>query len=112
MQVVSGKLMDSFAAEQDRAFPHRFHRWWLETVDADADQHQTERLVFAHRDEFDVVGVEEDEERFLFLYARAIMPEMGDREYLEAMDAIFARKAQSERLADLAGIARKYGHRG
>lgn len=72
----------------------------------------TERLVFAHRDEFDLVGVEEDEDRFLFLFARALMPEMADAEYLASMNTIVERVPVETRMERLRAIAKEYGHHG
>ena len=112
MQHVSDELMGAFEADQASAFPRRFHEWWQSRIDRSADAQITEKLIFAHRDEFELAGVETDEEQFLFLYARALMPELGDRDYLETMDAIFDRKPESDRMKMLAAIAEKFGHRG
>ncbi|MEP0191797.1 MAG: hypothetical protein ABJP70_06120 [Erythrobacter sp.] len=112
MHVVSDQLMDAYEADNAAGFPARFHAWWKQAISSDADKAVTERLVFAHRDEFEVAGVQEDEEQFLFLYARALMPELGDLDYLETMDAIFAPVEEPDRLKLLNDIARKYGHRG
>lgn len=112
MHVVSDQLMDSYEADHAAGFPKRFHAWWRETVDPDADTNLTERLIFAHKEEFELVGAEDQQDRFLFLYARALMPDLGDRDYLETMDAIFARVPEVEKMKMLKDIAVKYGHRG
>ena len=112
MHIVSDQLMDAYEEKHASGFPKRFHEWWQAMVDPKADANYTERLVFAHRDEFGTVGVDEDEEQFMFLYARALMPEMGDRDYLETMDVIFAPQPEIERMKALKAIAAKYAHRG
>lgn len=112
MLIISEQTLTGFDEEHAAALPHRLHLWWREHIDAAAEPQVTERLVFAHRGEFQLVGVREEEDQFLFLYARALMPEMGDHDYLETMDAIFTRVPLAERIAMIAAIARKYGHRG
>ena len=109
MIIVSDQQMEAFEAEHAAGFPRRFHEWWQTHIAPDKPAGTTERLVFAHRDEFQLVGVREEEDQFLFLYARALMPEMGDMAYLATMDAVFLRAPVSERIAAIADIARKGG---
>lgn len=112
MHVVSDNLMDAYEADHAAGFPARFHAWWTQAVDPEADKAVTERLVFAHREEFQLVGVNDEPDQFLFLYARALMPEMGDQDYLETMDAIMLKASQTDRMKLLVQIAEKFGHRG
>lgn len=109
---VSEGLISSLETRLAATFPARFHRWWNNHVSRDAPTEVTERLIFAHRDEFQLAGVREEEDQFLFLYARALMPDMGDADYLQSMDAIMTRAPLAHRMERLQAIAREFGHRG
>ncbi|RIV85692.1 hypothetical protein [Aurantiacibacter zhengii] len=109
---VSEGLMSGMEDRLGATFPARFHRWWNVHVSRDTPAEVTERLIFAHRDEFQMAGVREEEDRFLFLYARALMPEMGDADYLQTMDAIMTRAPLPQRMEQLRRIASEFGHRG
>lgn len=104
--------MEAFEAAYAAGFPRRFHQWWCAHIASGAPTQVTERLVFAHGDEFQIVGVREEEDRFLFLYARALMPDMGDMAYLATMDAIFLREPVERRIAGIATIAKGDGQHG
>lgn len=112
MHVVSSNEMEAHEADQARAFPLRFQQWWQDRVSPRIERQFCQELVMRHQEEFQLAGVEEDEEKFLFLYARALMPEMGDAEYLETMDMIFALLPEAEKIRGLGEIARRFGHRG
>ncbi len=112
MIIVSDQQMEAFEAAYAAGFPRRFHEWWCTHIAPGAPAQATERLVFAHSDEFQMVGVREEEDQFLFLYARALMPEMGDMAYLATMDAIFLREPLERRIAAIADVAKRGGQRG
>ncbi len=112
MIIVSDQQMEAFEAAYAAGFPRRFHEWWCAHIAPATPAQTTERLVFAYSDEFQMVGVREEEDQFLFLYARALMPDMGDMAYLAAMDAVFLRAPLAQRIAAIADIAKRGGQHG
>ncbi|MEM8725161.1 MAG: hypothetical protein AAGE86_06540 [Pseudomonadota bacterium] len=104
--------MAAHEAAHDQRFPARFHAWCCAHIAPNTDRETTERLITEHEEEFEFVGVHEEEDQFAFLYARALMPEMGDEEYLETMDTIMAPAPLAARLERLRAIAEEFGHGG
>lgn len=112
MIVISQGMVETFEASLKAGFSRRLHAWWCQNVDPHVVGEKTERLLFIHKVEFDLVGVADEEDCFLFLYARELMPKMGDHDYLETMDAIFSRRVLKERVAEIAAIAQRFVHHG
>ncbi|MEO0463335.1 MAG: hypothetical protein AAF127_09400 [Pseudomonadota bacterium] len=112
MITFSDDQMQAMERAHQAAFPKRFHAWWREHISPKAKTTDTEKLIVAYRDEFDLVGVDEEEHKFLFLYARGLMPQMGDTQYLHSMDAILRDVSVGMRTKRLRAIAKEMSSHG
>lgn len=109
MLTISPAQMAAFEASAARERPNAFGRWWdgHAAMLGPIDRFSAAALFDRYAPEAAIAEIEPDDDLiFIWIAARHRMPDMGNEQYLQTMNVIFADMSDGAKLSSIDRIAR------
>jgi hypothetical protein len=86
--------------------PFRFAEWWQQYANLLGNREILECAILfkSLREECEFAGLSDERLKYLFCAARALLPDMTDRQYIEVLNIIFGNISDSNKLNSIISI--------